>query len=151
MAAATAAAEIVRTATAVAVGKIKMENSNFKMTSSLEDYLEAIFLLSQINERVRLTSVAEKLGVSKPSVNRAVKTLTDNGFLEHAIYGDIIMTPFGESYAADVLRRHRLLKSFLIDILGVDEINAEADACKMEHVISSATIDKLCDYLNEQG
>lgn len=128
-----------------------MNKSNYNMTSSLEDYLEAVFVLSEQKDSVRVTDIAEYLGVSKPSVNRAVNTLTQNGFLEHITYGDIAITPEGESYAANVLRRHKLIKQFLINKLGVDEENAENDACKMEHVMSSVTIDKLYEYLERQG
>jgi Mn-dependent DtxR family transcriptional regulator len=125
---------------------------NFEnMTSSLEDYLEAVFVLSSTIESVRVTDIAEHLGVSKPSVNRAVNTLTQNGFLEHETYGNIKITPMGESYAANVLRRHKLIKQFLINTLGVDEDNAEKDACKMEHVMSTTTIEKLYEYLERQG
>ena len=127
-----------------------MKNDNYVMTSSLEDYLEAVFILSKQKGNVRLTDIAEFLGVSKPSVNRAIKTLTQNGFLEHITYGDIVITPAGESYAANVLRRHRLIKQFLIDGLGVDEKIAEQDACQMEHVMSPVTIDKLYEYLERQ-
>lgn len=127
-----------------------MKNENYVMTSSLEDYLEAVFVLSKQKGNVRLTDIAEYLGVSKPSVNRAVNTLTQNGFLEHVTYGDIIITPAGESYAANVLRRHKLIKQFLISELGVDEKIAERDACQMEHVMSSVTIDKLYEYLERQ-
>lgn len=127
-----------------------MKNDNYVMTSSLEDYLEAVFVLSKEKGSVRLTDIAEYLEVSKPSVNRAIKTLTQNGFLEHITYGDIVITPAGESYAANVLRRHRLIKQFLIDELGVDEKIAEQDACQMEHVMSPVTIDKLYDYLERQ-
>lgn len=128
-----------------------MRNDNYNMTSSLEDYLEAVFVLSEQKGSVRLTDIAEHLGVSKPSVNRAVNTLTQNGFLEHVTYGDIIITPAGESYAANVLRRHKLIKQFLINTLGVDEENAENDACQMEHVMSPVTIEKLYEYLERQG
>ena len=128
-----------------------MKKNDFNLTSSLEDYLETIFLLSQKSKSVRLTDVAEKLNVSKPSVNRAVKTLNDEGYLEHATYGDIMLTPIGESYAADVLRRHKLLKHFLMETLGVSEEVAENDACKMEHVMSPVTIDKLYEYLEGLG
>ena len=127
-----------------------MKNENYVMTSSLEDYLEAVFVLSKQKGNVRLTDIAEHLGVSKPSVNRAVNTLTQNGFLEHVTYGDIIITPAGESYAANVLRRHKLIKQFLINELGVDEKIAERDACQMEHVMSPVTIDKLYEYLERQ-
>lgn len=127
-----------------------MKNENYVMTSSLEDYLEAVFILSEQKGNVRLTDIAEFLGVSKPSVNRAIKTLTQNGFLEHISYGDIVITPEGESYAANVLRRHKLIKQFLINELGVDEKIAEYDACQMEHVMSPVTIDKLYEYLERQ-
>ncbi len=127
-----------------------MKNDNYVMTSSLEDYLEAVFVLSKEKGSVRLTDIAEYLEVSKPSVNRAIKTLTQNGFLEHVTYGDIVITPAGESYAANVLRRHKLIKQFLINELGVDEKIAEQDACQMEHVMSPVTIDKLYEYLERQ-
>ena len=128
-----------------------MDKNKLHMTSSLEDYLEAILMLSQKSKSVRLTDVAEQLNVSKPSVNRAVNTLTENGFLEHITYGDIMLTPEGESYAADVLRRHKLLKRFLMKTLGVPEDIAEIDACRMEHDMSPITIDKLYEYLERQG
>ena len=129
----------------------KMRNDNYNMTSSLEDYLEAVFVISKQKNSVRLTDIAEYLGVSKPSVNRAINTLTQNGYLEHVTYGDIVITPQGETYAANVLRRHKLIKHFLIDTLGVDEKTAENDACQMEHVMRSSTIERLYDYLERQG
>ena len=128
-----------------------MKSNNYNMTSSLEDYLEAVFVISKKKSNVRLTDIADYLGVSKPSVNRAINTLTQNGYLEHVTYGDIIITPQGESYAANVLRRHRIIKQFLINKLGVDEKIAEQDACQMEHVMSTSTIDKLYEYLERQG
>jgi DtxR family Mn-dependent transcriptional regulator len=127
-----------------------MKNENYVMTSSLEDYLEAVFVLSKEKGNVRLTDIAEYLGVSKPSVNRAVNTLTQNGFLEHVTYGDIAITPIVESYAAYCFLRHRLIKQFLFIELGVDEKIAEHDACQMEHVMSPVTIDKLYEYLERQ-
>lgn len=128
-----------------------MRNDNDIMTSSLEDYLEAVFVVSKQKNSVRLTDIAEYLGVSKPSVNRAINTLTQNGYLEHVTYGDIVITPKGETYAANVLRRHKLIKHFLIDTLGVDEKTAEHDACQMEHVVSADTIERLYDYLERWG
>lgn len=120
------------------------------MTASLEDYLEAVFVLSGSNSQVRLTDIAAMLKVSKPSANRAVNTLTQNGFLSHETYGAITLTPEGETYAASVLHRHKLLKHFLNGTLGVNEKTAEEDACKMEHVMSAETINKLYEYLERQ-
>ena len=126
-----------------------MEKKNKNMTSSLEDYLEAVFVLSQKSRSVRMTDIAEFLKVSKPSVNRAVNTLTQNGFLEHITYGDIMLTPEGESYAANVLHRHKLIKRFLMDTLKVDEENAENDACKMEHDISDASFEAIKAHIKK--
>lgn len=120
------------------------------MTASLEDYLEAVFVLAGSNSEVRLTDIAAMLNVSKPSANRAVNTLTQKGFLIHEAYGAVTLTPEGETYAASVLHRHKLLKHFLNDTLGVNEQTAEEDACKMEHVMSAETIEKLYDYLERQ-
>lgn len=124
--------------------------NKLNMTASLEDYLEAVFVLAQEKDTVRLTDIASNLGVSKPSANRAVNTLTQNGFLKHETYGAITLTPEGETYAASVLHRHKLLKHFLVNTLGVNEEIAEEDACKMEHVMSSETIEKLYDYLERR-
>jgi|LSQX01.1.fsa_nt_gb DtxR family Mn-dependent transcriptional regulator len=119
------------------------------ISSSLEDYLEAIFILQQSCRGTRLTDIAEFLGVSKPSVSRAISTLKDAGLLEHESYGTISLTKSGEEYAAMVLHRHKLIKRFLTETLGVDEVIAERDACRMEHVISPQTIQKLFDYLGK--
>lgn len=114
----------------------------------MEDYLEAIYILQQSCRETRLTDIAEFLGVSKPSVNRAISTLKDARLLLHESYGTITLTKNGEEYASMVLRCHTLIKRFLTETLGVDEATAERDACRMEHVISQQTMQKLIDYLN---
>ena len=122
------------------------------MTASAEDYLEAIFILSQKskNAHVRVTDLASFLAVSKPSVTHAVGVLKEKGFLEHEAYGGIVLTPAGESCAANVLRRHNMIQRFLVHTLGVPKENAEADACRMEHILSAETIDKMYAYLEEK-
>ena len=118
-----------------------------KISSSLEDYLEAIFILVQQGGEVRLTDIADFIGVSRPSVNRAVGTLKEAGLVEHESYGQISLSSKGKAQASKVLRRHLLIKRFLTDNLGVDERNAERDACRMEHVMSPQTIEKLYKYI----
>ncbi len=115
------------------------------LTSSLEDYLEAIYMLEKRGS-VRISDIAEFLGVSKPSVNRAVGNLCKHGLIEHELYSDVTLTPKGKALASKVLRRHKIIKKFLTDTLGVDEKIAEQDACRMEHVISVQTIQKLYQY-----
>jgi len=113
------------------------------ISASLEDYLEMIFILHRKGGEVRVTDIASSLKVSKPSVNRAVGALKEAGLLEHEFYGTIALTPEGETRAAQVLRRHRMIRHFLHHTLGVPEEIAEEDACRMEHVISQESFDKI--------
>ena len=123
----------------------------FKMSSSLEDYLEAIYILVQQDGEVRLTDIAEFLNVSRPSVNRAIGTLKNAGLVEHESYGQISLSPKGRVQADRVLKRHILIKRFLTETLGVDDGTAEQDACRMEHVMSRKTIDKLYQYIENNS
>lgn len=122
-----------------------------KLSSSLEDYLEAIYILVQQGGEVRLTDVADFLNVSQPSVSRAIGTLKDAGLVVHESYGQISLSPKGKTQAKKVLGRHMLFKRFLTDTLGVDEATAEKDACRMEHVVSGETIEKLYAYLENES
>ena len=117
------------------------------MHKSGEDYLEAVLALSQEHEKVRTTDVALRLGVSKPSVNRAMKVLASEGYVNQETYGDIHLTEKGRLKASQVYFRHKTLTSFLKDVQGVDAVIAEQDACLIEHDISSETMEKLASFL----
>ena len=122
-----------------------------KISPSSEDYLEAIHQLLQAEPHVHSVQVAQRLKVSKPSVNKAVNVLKEAGLVEQEPYGTIWLTPEGEKLAQQVAYRHAMLKSFLTDILGVDAETAEEDACRMEHVISNETLQKWSDYMNKSN
>ena len=121
---------------------------NAVISASLEDYLKAVFILQQQKEAVRMTDIAEILKVSRPSVTRAIGTLKESGFLNHETYGEITLTNTGNSHAKAILRRHELLKDFLNVTLGVTSDNAEKDACKMEHIMSNESIEKLSKFFS---
>lgn len=112
------------------------------MTQSLEDYLEMVSFLAD-DGAVRVTDIATRLGVSKPSVLTALKTLEEQGLLEHERYRSVTLTPKGVVRAAEIRKRHYFLTAFLRDVVGVDEETAEKDACKMEHILSEATLEKM--------
>jgi DtxR family Mn-dependent transcriptional regulator len=112
------------------------------MTQSLEDYLEMVSFLADDGE-VRVTDIAARLGVSKPSVLTALKTLEDQGYLGHERYRTVSLTPKGVIRAQEIRDRHSLLTNFLQDIVGVNAEIAEKDACKMEHLLSEETIKKM--------
>ncbi len=118
-----------------------MTEKNSSYSESLEDYLEAIYLLGGNN--VKSIDLAKKLSVSRASVNRAVNTLIDKGLVNKELYGDISLTNKGKNTSSTVLRKHKILKKFLIEVLGVSPEVAEDEACGIEHNISVDTADKI--------
>lgn len=127
-----------------------------KLSMAGEDYLEAIYRLAHDDPDgsaggVRSVDVADLLGVSKASVSKALSSLRDAGMVEQARYGRVTLTSEGREYARRVWRSHRALRAFLIGDLGVDEDVADEEACLMEHYLSEDTIDRWCDYLENEG
>lgn len=112
------------------------------LQESGEMYLETILVLSQRTGFVRAIDIGEEMGYSKPSVSRAVGILRQGGYIHVAEDGGITLTESGRAVAEKIYERHRLLSSFLIS-LGVDEKTAAEDACKMEHVISDASMEAI--------
>ena len=113
------------------------------LTQSYEDYIEAIYDLAERgNGSVRSVDVANELGFSKASVARATKNLREMGYINQERYGEITLTEKGEEYGKLVIERHRVLRAFLINVLGVDKELANEEACEMEHTISQDTMDK---------
>ena len=120
-----------------------------KLSSNMEDYLEAISLAADENGRARITDVRDMLGVKTPSVTGALRVLAEGGYLKHEPYRGVTLTAKGRRTAQDVRRRHGILSAFLTDVLGVNVKTANIDACKMEHTISKETLEKLHDFLHK--
>lgn len=120
-------------------------------SSSAEDYLEAILVLSSDDNdtcaTVRVTDLSTRLGVSKPSVSAAVRKLAHAGYVEHEPYGGVTLTRAGRERATEVPARHALLHRFLVEILGVDEQTAQQDACRIEHDLSDETVKRLTQFV----
>ncbi len=110
----------------------------------MEDYLEAIgFLADEGDQSVRVTDIAGRLSVSKPSVLTALRALEERGFVEHERYRGVVLTPTGKIRSAEIQARHEFLTAFLRDVVGVPEDIAEKDACRMEHVLSDITLERM--------
>ncbi|MDD3765558.1 MAG: metal-dependent transcriptional regulator [Eubacteriales bacterium] len=125
-----------------------MQNS-VDMSPSAEDYLEMVYSLYLRNGTIRMTDIASELGVSKPSVNRAIKTLKGQGLVQQELYGEINLTEKGIHLAKNVMHRHKLIKHFLVDILGVSNEVADKEACHLEHYMSQDTINKFEDFISK--
>ncbi len=115
-----------------------------------EMYLEAILVLSEKSSAVRGVDVGAYLGVSKPSVSRAIGLLKKEGLVETDAQGAIRLTGTGRARAALIYERHQLLSRLLMD-LGVDEKTATEDACRIEHYISEKTFDAIKNRVKECG
>ena len=118
-----------------------------KYSPSIEDYLEAIANLGGRGKIVRVNQIGQALDVKMPSVTSALKKLSDEGLVQHEKYGYVELTAEGEEIAKETIRRHKALKCFFNQALGIDEKTAEEDACKIEHVISVASMERLVKFL----
>ena len=113
-----------------------MSNEWLSLGKSLEDYLERILVLGLSNEKIRVTDLALKLDVKKPSVVTALKKLAEEELIVYEKYKEILLTEKGREFAGKIYRRHLTLTRFFNEILGVEYAQADADACLIEHDIS---------------
>ncbi|HIR15852.1 metal-dependent transcriptional regulator [Massilicoli timonensis] len=116
-----------------------------KVQESLENYLEAILMLSEKQERVRAIDIANLLGFSKPSVSVAMKNFKQKNYIHVDDSGSITLTESGKRIASAVYERHNLLSEWLVS-LGVEEQIAQADACRMEHILSAESFQAIRDH-----
>ena len=120
------------------------------VTSSLQDYLEVILNLHQEKKTARVTDIADRLNIAKPSVIQALALLKEKGLIKQDPYGPVELTEKGRRYAIRVRHRHKILYGFLTQVLGVSPTEAERDACLMEHDLSNETFERLLEYLRKQ-
>ena len=112
------------------------------LTSSMEDYLEAVLVLQQQKGYVRCVDVAELLDVKKPSVSRAVKELSKKKCLIKKDDGALSLTEQGQQIAQQIYEKHQFFTKRLVEA-GVPQDIAAQDACRLEHVISEESFEKL--------
>ncbi len=120
-----------------------------KLTGSQEEYLKTIYLLEKNNEKVRVTDIANKLKITKPSVNKGINMLKEVGLVNYKAYGSISLTEEGEKLAISVIKRQDILEMFLVEVLEIDQKQATEEAKAMKHAISESTALKLDKYITE--
>lgn len=120
------------------------------LTSSMEDYLEAVLVLLQQKGYARCVDVAELLGVTKPSVSRAVKELAKKKCLLKKDDGTISLTEQGQQIAQQTYEKHQFFAKQLIKA-GVPHDIAAQDACKLEHAISEISFNKMKEVVGVNG
>ena len=118
-----------------------------KLSASLEDYLEAIFWVSQSKGAARAKDIAGRLCVKASSVTGALQVLGEKQYVNYAPYDVITLTSEGLEVAKKVVRRHKILKDFFMNVLGIDTKIAEESACKLEHGIPRPIVERLVEFM----
>ncbi len=117
---------------------------NMVIQQSGEDYLETILILHQKSGYVRSVDIANELGYTKPSISRAMSILRENGYITmDDKNGQIRLTDKGKEKAERVYERHCLIARYFTDILGVTREVATDDACRIEHIISEESFERM--------
>lgn len=117
------------------------------LTSSIEDYLEALLRLEKQRGVVRVKELADCLGLTNASISSAIPKLGRLGLVTFERYGPIRLTPLGRRMAKQVIRREEVLVAFFSEVLGIPENKARDEACRVEHSISLESLEALEAFL----
>ena len=119
------------------------------VSKSLEEYLKTIYILKKQNGNIRVTDIAKKMNCTKPSVNKAIHNLKDNGMLNYESYGTVELTKEGENLAKKILEAYDIVYLFLKDVINLEEEEAKKEAEKIKLAITDNTINKLAKYVHK--
>ena len=117
------------------------------ISSTLREYLEVIYDISKTGSGARTTDIAKRLGISKPSVNRAVGTLKAKGYVTHEPYGAVLLTDKGRELGEYSGSRNKMVKRCLINVLKMNDADAEKEAVCIARSISFVTAEKMRSYM----
>lgn len=120
------------------------------ISKSLEEYLKVMYVLKKQNGNVRVTDIASKMSCTKPSVNKALKLLKENGLVNYEAYGVIELTSLGENLAKKILEAYDIVYLFLKDVLNLPKETAKNDAEKIKLVVSDDTLNKLARFVHKE-
>ena len=121
--------------------------NNANISVALKEYLDAIYNISKEKSSVRTTDIARRLGISKPSVNRAVTTLKAKGLVLHEPYGAVILTDKGRELSEYTGNKNKTIKRFLVTVLNLSDDEAEKEACSIGRTMSYGTVEKMISYM----
>ena len=122
-----------------------------RLSASQEDYLEAVYHIAREKKVARAKDIAKRLGVRASSVTNALRMLSSLGLINYAPYDLITLTDAGVTQAQEIVSRHEALANFMVTVLGVDPEEAEKAACKMEHSVPKAIVNRLIQYADYIG
>jgi|LFRM01.2.fsa_nt_gb DtxR family Mn-dependent transcriptional regulator len=137
----------------VRVNRDRLRERNRMMDSSRskEMYLETIYILENSHDHAHVADIAERLGITKPSVTKAMNRLKEEGLINKETYGHITLTEKGEALAQEVYHKHCTISRFLEKSLGLSPDEAATNACRMEHVITDKMMRAIEAYLEKEA
>jgi DtxR family Mn-dependent transcriptional regulator len=119
-------------------------------TDRFEEYLETILYLIRKNQGPAKTKqISEELNVAPPSVTEMIKKLNSSGFVAYTPYQGVELTEKGTDKAIKIKRKHQVLETFLVDVLGFDRKEAHREACEIEHAVSDSVLAKMFEFLGD--
>ncbi|WMJ24191.1 metal-dependent transcriptional regulator [Paludicola sp. MB14-C6] len=121
-----------------------------RIQESGENYLETILKLHKESGFVRSIDIANELDYTKPSISRAMSILKKEEYITMEPSGQILLTEKGLAKANEIYERHNIITSYLVHTLGLEKELADKDACRIEHVISQETFEKMKMYMQNQ-
>lgn len=121
------------------------------VTATVEDYLKTIYRLSQAGQPAATNDIAGFLGLSAPSVSGMIKRMSGRGLVVHTPYRGVELTAQGRRLALVVLRRHRVLESYLVALLGYTWDSVHEEAERLEHAVSAELVERMADALGNPG
>jgi len=121
------------------------------VSESIEDYLEAIYVLTRRQQAAKTKDIAQRLKISPASVSEMLGKLSEQGYIHYEKYKGATLTDRGMREGRRIRRRHRLLEKFLTDVLGIKRDKSYEEACRLEHIISDESMKKICQMVQEPG
>ena len=120
------------------------------ISKALEEYVKNMYILKKQNGNIRVTDIANKMNCTKPSVNKAINNLKDNGIVNYESYGTIELTKEGEELAKKILETYDIVYLFLKEVLNLSQEEAEQEAEKIKMVINDNTVNELAKYVHKE-
>ncbi len=114
-------------------------------------YLETVYVLEKNHGHAHGVEIARRLGVSKPSVTKAMNLLKEKGLVNKESYGSITLTQKGKAVSERIYSNHKMISLYLEHSLGLSPDEAGSNACKMEHILSAEMMTAIQTYLNTNG
>jgi DtxR family Mn-dependent transcriptional regulator len=118
-----------------------------ELSSTLEDYLEAIFRIEKKKRAARVRDIASHVGVTKSTVNAALKSLAAKQLVEYEPYELIVLTPEGRDKALAIVMNHHIISRFLQSVLALGRERAERMACELEHAVDREMMERFVCFL----